>query len=45
MALLGTPAACLLPGEEPEFYGPVPPGEDGTYDLRQMGWCLVAVPR
>jgi len=45
LAWLGTPAADLRPGEEPEFYDPVTPGEDGTYDLGQMGWCLVAVSR
>lgn len=43
VAWLGTPAADLRPGEEPEFYDPVHPSEDRTYDLGQMGWCLVAV--
>lgn len=45
MTWLGTPVVDLRPGMEPEFYGSVTPDEDGTYDLGQMGWCLVAVAR
>ena len=45
VAWLGTPAADLRAGEEPEYYDPVRPGEDGTYDLGQMGWCFVEVPK
>lgn len=41
VAWLGTPAADLRPGEKPEYFDPVCPSDDGTYDLDQMGWCFV----
>lgn len=40
VAWLGTPAIEAQEGAEVEFYDPIHPSDDGTYDLAQLGWTL-----
>lgn len=41
IAWLGTPAADLESVDEPEFWDPISPEVDGTYNLRSLGWTFV----